>query len=86
MGICQELYDLSTDIGEAKNLCAEYPDLVAELQSIIDACRLGLGDQVAGVEGEHTRPIGRVNHPHPQTHYDPEDPYTITLYDLKDRR
>ena len=81
----QELYDLSADIGEANNLYAEYPDLVAELQSRIDACRLDLGDQAAGIEGENTRPIGRVDHPQTLTHYDPEHPYMIALYDLKDR-
>ena len=85
MGICQELYDLSADIGEATNLYAEYPDLVAELQSRIDACRLDLGDQAAGIEGENPRPIGRVDHPQTLTHYDPEHPYMIALYDLKDR-
>ena len=57
----------------------------AALLAKIDACRQDLGDEAAGIEGQNTRPIGRVDHPDTLTHYDPEHPYMIAMYDLKDR-
>jgi arylsulfatase A-like enzyme len=81
----QELYDLKADIGETNNLYAAHPDVIQDLLAKIDACRQDLGDEAAGIEGQNTRPIGRVDHPDTLTHYDPEHPYMIAMYDLKDR-
>ena len=81
----QELYDLKADIGETNNLYAGHPEVVEDLLAKIDACRQDLGDEAAGIEGQNTRPIGRVENPDTLTHYDPEHPYMIAMYDLKDR-
>jgi len=83
--VCNELYDLIADIGETTNLYDQYPDVVADLQAKMDICRQDLGDDLAGVKGENVRPIGRVDSPDTLTHYDPDHPYIIAMYDLKDR-
>ena len=80
-----ELYDLEADVGEANNVYDEYPDIVAELMKRLDACREDLGDEATGVEGKNVRPIGHVDNPDTLTHLDPEHPYIIAMYDLKDR-
>ena len=81
----RELYNLENDIGETDNLYDQHPEIVAELQAKIDACRQDLGDDAAGIEGANVRPIGRVENSDTLTHYDPEHPYMIALYDLKER-
>ena len=80
-----ELYDLETDVGETQDVHAAHPGIVRELQARIDACARDIGDEARGIVGENTRPIGRVNRPDTLTHYDPEDPYMVALYDLKER-
>jgi arylsulfatase A len=80
-----ELYDLEADIGETTNRYAEEPAVVAALMAKLDACRQDLGDAVTGVTGQNRRPVGRVAQPDTLTHYDPDHPYIIALYDLKDR-
>jgi hypothetical protein len=37
------------------------------------------------VEGRNVREIGRIENPDTLTHYDPEHPYIIAMYDLKER-
>ena len=81
----QQLYNLESDIGETENLYAQHPEIVADLQTKIDACRRELGDDATGISGANVRPIGRVENPDTLTHYDPEHPYMIALYDLKER-
>jgi len=81
----QQLYNLESDIGETENLYEKHPEIVADLQTKIDACRRELGDDATGISGANVRPIGRVENPDTLTHYDPEHPYMITLYDLKER-
>jgi arylsulfatase A-like enzyme len=81
----RELYDLEADVGESANLYAEHPEVVRELMEKIEACRRDLGDEAAGVQGENVRPVGRVDHPDTLTHLDPEHPYMVALYDLKER-
>ncbi|MEZ4869677.1 MAG: sulfatase [Caldilineaceae bacterium] len=80
-----ELYDLDADIGETTNLYDQHPAIVAELMAKLEACRQDLGDAATGVTGQNRRPVGRVDHPDTLTHYDPEHPYIVALYDLKDR-
>ncbi|MAT78220.1 Cerebroside-sulfatase [Candidatus Poribacteria bacterium] len=82
---CNELYDLETDIGETANLYDHYPQVVAELESKLDACRQDLGDDIVGTEGQNVRPLGRIDNPQTLTQHDPEHPYIIAMYDLKDR-
>ena len=79
------LYDLEADVAESANLYAEHPEVVRELMEKIEACRRDLGDEAAGVQGENVRPVGRVDHPDTLTHLDPEHPYMVALYDLKER-
>jgi arylsulfatase A-like enzyme len=43
---CQELYDVRRDIGEARNLAADKPDVVRELASKLDAWRRAVGAQM----------------------------------------
>ena len=81
----QQLYNLESDIGETENLYEQHPEIVADLQTKIDACRWELGDDATGISGANVRPIGRVENPDTLTHYDPEHPYMIALYDLKER-
>ena len=80
-----ELYDLDTDVGETQDVHAAHPEVVRELQMLIDTCARDIGDEARGIAGENTRPIGRVDRPDTLTHYDPEDPYMVALYDLKER-
>jgi len=56
------LYNLADDIGEAKDLVAEYPEIVARLQALANATKddLGLTDI-----GPGCRPLGRVDDPLP---------------------
>ena len=75
-----ELYDLVADIGESVDRSAEQPEIVADLSVRIAAARIELGDQATGVEGNATRPIGRVENPVPLTSID--NPSTIAEYDL----
>ncbi len=81
----QALYDLESDIGETNDVWASHPDIVSELMAKIAACRLDLGDEAAGIEGQNVRPVGQVENGETLPHYDPEHPYMIALYDMKDR-
>lgn len=80
-----ELYDLEADPGEARNVAAAHPDVVEALQAKLAACRDDIGDDSRGIAGRNRRPIGKVEHPDTLTHYDPNHPYIIALYDLKER-
>ncbi len=80
-----ELYDLESDIGESKNLFDSHPDVVAALTVKLDSCRRDIGDEATGIRGENIRPAGRVDYPDTLTHYDPEHPYIVAMYDSKDR-
>ena len=81
----QELYDLVADPGETRNLYASNPDVVKALSEAADACRIDIGDDSTGVIGRNIRLIGRVEHADTLTHYDPDHPYLVAMYDLKDR-
>lgn len=81
----QELYNLADDVGETVNVYDQHPDIVRDLTAKIEACRLDIGDDAAGVEGRNIRPAGRVKNPDTLTHLDPEHPYMVAMYDLKER-
>jgi arylsulfatase len=51
-----ELFDLDADIGEAKNLAAAHPDVVARLEALAEKCRAELGDTLTKREGKGVRP------------------------------
>lgn len=80
-----ELYNLSNDIGETEDLSASHPDIVENLQAIADGFHLELGDSLTGVTGRGVRPAGRVENPSPLTHYSPDHPYIVGMYDLPDK-
>ena len=55
-------HPLANDIGEATNVAAQNPALVARLTAIADASHADLGRD--GI-GPGVRPLGRVTHPQP---------------------
>ena len=57
-----ELYHLSDDIGETKNVAAANPDIVSRLRALVAGMDADLG--VTGV-GPGCRPLGRVANPQP---------------------
>jgi len=57
-----ELYHLGDDIGEAKNVAAGQPEVVAHLRQMAEAMKEDLG--VEGI-GAGCRPLGRVEDPQP---------------------
>ena len=54
------LYDLKADIGETKDVSAQYPSIVARLQAMAERCREDLGDGLTGRDGKNRRPPGTV--------------------------
>jgi arylsulfatase A len=79
------LFDLEQDVGEAVNLYDKHPEIVERLQVLLEECRNDLGDASSGVQGKNIRPIGRVDEADSLTHYNPDHPYIIAMYDLPDR-
>jgi len=80
----KELYDLEADIGETNNLFSDYPDIVREPMAKTEEFREDIGDEAVGIEGKNCRPIGKVDNPDTLTHYDPDHPYIMAMYDLPD--
>ncbi|SVB21785.1 uncharacterized protein METZ01_LOCUS174639, partial [marine metagenome] len=78
------LYDLTNDIGETENVARARPNVVRNLEVKAAVCREDLGDSLHDMEGANCRPPGRVDNPKPLTEYDPDHPYIIATYDLKD--
>lgn len=56
-----ELYDLSQDISEQKNVAAQHPDVVKELLSFAEEARNELGDALTKREGAGSREPGKVD-------------------------
>ncbi len=56
----QALYDLKNDVGEATDVAAEHPDVVARLERAAEEARAALGDTLTGRTGNEVRPAGRV--------------------------
>jgi arylsulfatase A-like enzyme len=54
------LYDLTSDIGESRDVAAEHPDVVAELQALAESARDDLGDTLTGRTGKGVREPGRL--------------------------
>ena len=55
-----ELYDLQNDISETKDVAADFPEIVTQLQTYVGQAREDLGDALTGNEGTGRRPIGKV--------------------------
>jgi arylsulfatase A len=56
----EALYDLKTDIGEAHDVAASHPEIVARLQREAEKARATLGDTLTGREGNEVRPPSKV--------------------------
>ncbi|MEZ4824980.1 MAG: hypothetical protein R3C61_01600 [Bacteroidia bacterium] len=53
-----ELYDLDNDISETKNVAAEFPQVVAEMEQYVEKARAELGDKLTERTGAGVRPVG----------------------------
>lgn len=54
------LYDLDSDIGEAKDVAGEHPEEVERLKKLADRAREDLGDSATGAMGKGVRPAGKL--------------------------
>lgn len=54
------LYDLNHDPGERHDVQQQFPEKVAELQSLAEAARRDLGDDLTNAPGTNRRPVGTV--------------------------
>ncbi|RLD63082.1 MAG: arylsulfatase [Bacteroidetes bacterium] len=52
------LYNLDVDIGEQNNVAEQFPEIVRELQQLVDLQRIELGDRITGITGKGVRPSG----------------------------
>lgn len=55
-----ELYDLRRDPGEQYNVADQYPEVVSDLQKIVEMARKDLGDDLTNAPGENRREPGRM--------------------------
>jgi arylsulfatase A len=55
-----ELYDLSADVGETKDVAAEHPDMVKKLLGYAEAARQDLGDVLTVRTGTGIREPGHL--------------------------
>jgi arylsulfatase A-like enzyme len=55
-----ELYDLQNDVGETKNVIAEYPEVVERLKGLATEMRSELGDRLQEKKGAEVRPAGSL--------------------------
>ena len=79
--VINALYNLEDDIAEENNLYDQHPEIVNELAEKIANCRKDIGDDISNIIGENIRPVGKVDNPDTLTHYDPEHPYIVAMYD-----
>ena len=56
-----ELYDMRRDPGEQYNVIELNPEVVKELQVLVDSARIDLGDDITNCLGKNRREPGRVN-------------------------
>jgi len=55
-----ELYNMSEDPGETRDMSAQLPDLVEKLLAFAEADRAVLGDALKGKKGTENRPTGKA--------------------------
>jgi arylsulfatase A len=60
------LYYLKDDLGETTNVAADHPEIVAQLQARLEACREDLGDGPKRV-GKNRRPSGKIGSDPPRS-------------------
>jgi arylsulfatase A len=58
-----ELHNLDSDVGEANNVAADHPEIVAQLQKHAETMKSDLGDKTKDAPG--VRELGRVENPQP---------------------
>ena len=56
-----ELYDLSNDISETRDVAEQYPEVVEKIKSLANKMREKLGDRLYEIKGSENRPVGRLN-------------------------
>jgi len=59
MDVGQELYNLSSDIGERTDVAAQHPEVVEKLLRLGEVARRELGDRITGEKGTAVRAAGR---------------------------
>ena len=79
-----ELYNLENDISEKNNVYEKYPEIVLELQKLLDECAKELGDEFSDIQGTDIRLPGKVENPSTLTSFDPNSPYYAPMYDIPD--
>jgi arylsulfatase A-like enzyme len=79
-----ELYDLSKDPGETRDLAAQHPDEVKRLTEAMTEIRAELGDARLGIEGAQRRPPAISPNPKPLTTFDPDYPSIEPAYQLNE--
>lgn len=80
----RDLYDLQADPGETTNLYDQHPEIVEQLQGLLDACREDMGDAVTETKGKNVREKGWVQNAVPLAIYDENYPYIEAEYDLSE--
>ena len=55
-----ELYDLTNDLSETRNVASEHPEIVKRLEALAEKARAELGDALTGRRGSGVRPAGKV--------------------------
>ena len=68
---CESCTISKTDLGETRNVAADHPEIVRDLEARAAAMREDIGDAALGIAGRNCRPVGRVENPKPLTQYDP---------------
>jgi arylsulfatase A-like enzyme len=79
-----ELYDLTKDPGETRDLAAGHPDVVKRLTEAMTGIRAELGDARLGIKGSERRPPAVSPNPKPLTTFDPDYPYIEPTYQLNE--
>jgi arylsulfatase A-like enzyme len=79
-----ELYDLTADPGETRDLASLHPEVVARLAKAMADVRAELGDSRLGIEGGARRPPAIATDPKPLTTFDPDYPYIEPQYLLNE--
>ena len=80
-----ELYDLSNDIGEQKNIYKNAHETAGILETLCEKYRRELGDDLLGIKGQEIRACTRIKQPKALTEYDERHPYIVAMYDKEDK-
>jgi arylsulfatase A len=79
-----ELYDLTADPGESRDLSASHPEVVDRLTRAMHEIRTELGDSRLGIKGNARRLPAVSADPKPLTTFDPDHPYIEPAYLLNE--